>query len=63
MAEKKLIITLKRSPIGSQGRAKKTVSALGFTKTGQTVTKPDNDAIRGMLYVVAHLVEVQEVTE
>lgn len=62
-ATKKLQITLVRSPIGSQVRAKRTVKALGFSRLGETVTHPDNDAIRGMIYVVDHLVRVTEVSE
>jgi large subunit ribosomal protein L30 len=60
---KKLNITLVRSPIGNQVRAKRTVKALGFSKLGETVTHPDNDSIRGMIYVIDHLVRVTEVTE
>lgn len=63
MAEKKLQITLIKSPIGNQIRAKKTVKALGFTKLNQTVIHPDNPSVRGMLYLVKHLVTVAEVTE
>jgi large subunit ribosomal protein L30 len=63
MAEKKLKITLVRSPIGSQVRAKRTVKALGFSKLGDTVVHPDTGAIRGMIYVVSHLVNVAEFTE
>lgn len=63
MPGKMLSIKLVKSPIGNQLRAKKTIKALGFTKLQQTVTQPDNDSIRGMLYVVAHLVTVTEVQE
>ena len=63
MSEKKLQITLVKSPIGSQVRAKKTVKALGFAKLGDIVTQPDTPSIRGMIYVVDHLVKVTEVTE
>lgn len=63
MADKKLQIKLVRSPIGNQVRAKKTCKALGFSRLGDTVIQPDNGPIRGMLYIVAHLVEVTEVME
>ena len=36
----------------------KTLKALGLTKINQVVTRPDNDAIRGMIATVSHLVEV-----
>jgi large subunit ribosomal protein L30 len=60
---KKLVITYVKSAIGSQVRAKRTMSALGFTKLKQTITHPDNPSVRGMLYVVAHLVAVTEIEE
>ncbi len=63
MAEKKLQIKLVKSPTGNQIRAKRTVRALGFTKLNQTVTQPDNPSVRGMLYLVNHLVTIAEVTE
>lgn len=59
MAEK-LIITLKRGLAGKDHRLKETCKALGLTKTNSTVEKPDNQAIRGMIAKVAHLVEVTE---
>ena len=34
--------------------------ALGLSKIGQTVTKVDNAAIRGMIRTVSHLVTVVE---
>ncbi|WP_139492779.1 50S ribosomal protein L30 [Brevibacillus dissolubilis] len=58
---KQLQITLKRSLIGRPQDQKATVEALGLRKIRQTVVKTDNDAIRGMIFKVKHLVEVQEV--
>jgi large subunit ribosomal protein L30 len=55
-----LEITLVKSVIGSRQRQKDTVRALGLTKRGQTVVKPDNEAIRGMVTSVRHLVSVTE---
>jgi large subunit ribosomal protein L30 len=63
MAEKKLAIKLVKSKSGSQTRAKRTLTALGFTKLNQTVIQPDNPSIRGMLYFVNHLVTVTEIEE
>ncbi len=57
---KKLEITLKRSVIGRPQDQKDTVKALGLRKTNQTVVKEDNEAIRGMIAKVAHLVSVKE---
>ena len=61
MAEKKLRITLVKSPIGAVPKNKKTVEALGLRKLNKTVEMPDNEAVRGMIRQVAHLVEVEEI--
>ena len=60
MAEK-LKITLVKSPIGAVPKHKKTVAALGLTKLNRTVEMPDNEAVRGMIWHVRHLVKVEEV--
>jgi large subunit ribosomal protein L30 len=59
MAELK--ITLKRSIIGRPQNQRDTVKALGLTKLNSTVGKPANDAIKGMVNTVSHLVDVEEV--
>lgn len=56
----KLEITLKRSVIGRPQKQRKVVEALGLTKVNSTVVQPDNDAIRGMVNAVSHLVDVKE---
>ena len=56
----KLQITLTKSVIGSKPRQRKIVEALGLRKMNQTVEHADNEAIRGMLDKVAHLVTVKE---
>ncbi len=55
-----LEITLKRSLIGRPQKQRKVVEALGLTKVNSTVVKPDNEAIRGMVNAVSHLVDVKE---
>ncbi|EHR37108.1 50S ribosomal protein L30 [Facklamia languida] len=55
-----LEITLKRSLIGRKQNQIDTAKALGLTKTYKTVVKPDNEAIRGMIATISHLVEVKE---
>ncbi len=55
-----LEITLKRSFIGRKKNQIQTAKALGLNKTNQTVVKPDNEAIRGMIQVISHMVEVKE---
>ncbi|MBE5899002.1 MAG: 50S ribosomal protein L30 [Lachnospiraceae bacterium] len=61
MAKKKTLkVTLVKSPIGAVPKNKKTVEAMGLRKLHQTVELPDNDATRGMIRHVNHLVEVEE---
>ncbi|MBR1634959.1 MAG: 50S ribosomal protein L30 [Lachnospiraceae bacterium] len=61
MADKKLRITLVKSTIGAVPKNKKTAEALGLRKIGKTVEMPDNDAVRGMIQRVRHLVKVEEI--
>jgi len=56
-----LKITLVKSPIGSLQRHKDTVRALGLRKIRQTVIRPDNPQMRGMVFAIQHLVMVEEV--
>lgn len=58
--EKILRVTLVRSSIGYSKEHKATVKALGFRHLHQTVEHVDSPTLRGMLYKVAHLVEVEE---
>ena len=57
---KTLKITLVKSPIGAVPKNKKTVEALGLRKLHPTVEKPDDEAVRGMIHQVKHLVKVEE---
>jgi len=57
----KLRITLVKSPIGAIPKHRKTVEALGLKKMHMTVEQPDNEAIRGMIWQVKHLVKVEEI--
>ena len=59
MAELK--VTLKRSIIGRTQNQRDTVKALGLTKINSSVVKPSNEAIKGMINTVSHLVDVEEV--
>jgi large subunit ribosomal protein L30 len=56
-----LKITLVKSPIGQKQRQKDTVKALGLRKMHQTVIRPDNPQMRGMVFAIQHLVRVEEV--
>ena len=61
MADKKLRITLVKSPISAVPKHRRTVEAMGLTKMHKTVEMPDNAATRGMIQQVQHLVKVEEV--
>ena len=54
-------VTLVKSPIGYAKKQKATVRALGLTRMHQTVEQVDTPTLRGMIYMVNHLVEVEEV--
>lgn len=58
---KQLKITLVKSPISSLKKHKATIEALGLRKIRQSVTKEDNAAMRGMIFKVKHLVDVEEI--
>jgi len=62
MAEEqgKLRITLTKSMTGSCPKVRKTAGALGLRRVGQTVVRPANDGIRGMVRTLSHLVAVEE---
>ena len=51
-------ITLVKSLIGRKPNLVATAKALGLKKLGQTVTKEENEAIRGMIVTIAHMVKV-----
>ena len=57
----KLKIELVKSPIGAVPKHRKTVEALGLTKMHKVVELPDNEAVRGMIWHVKHLVKVEEI--
>lgn len=60
MSAKTLKITLVKSTIGYEKSQEETARALGLRKLNQTVEKPDNAAIRGMIGKISHLVRVEE---
>ena len=51
-------IRLVSSSIGAPGKLKDVVRGLGLHRINQVVEKPDDEAIRGMIDKVPHLVEV-----
>lgn len=57
----KLKVTLVKSTIGAIPKHRATVQALGLKKLNKSVELPDNDAVRGMVWHVKHLVKVEEI--
>ncbi|MCI5522786.1 MAG: 50S ribosomal protein L30 [Spirochaetia bacterium] len=57
----KLRITLVKSVIGQKPAKKATVRSLGLKKINSVVEQEANDAIKGMVASVAHLVKVEEI--
>ncbi|HHT98696.1 MAG TPA: 50S ribosomal protein L30 [Acholeplasma sp.] len=57
----KLEIKLVRSLIGRKPNQVKTAHALGLKKINQVVVKEENEAIKGMIQTISHLVSVKEV--
>lgn len=60
-AKKTLRITQVKSAIGRKADQGKTLRALGLGKIGRVVDQVDNNAVRGMIFKVKHLVEVEEI--
>ena len=59
--QKMLKVTYVRSVIGYNKKQAKILEALGLTKLNQTKLLPDNDSVRGSIFHVKHLVNVDEV--
>ena len=58
---KKLKVTLIKSVIGQKPSKVATVRSLGLKKISSSNVFEDNDAIRGMIANVSHLVKVEEI--
>ena len=61
MSNGKLKITQVRSLIGRPQNQRRIIEALGFKKNQSSITHNDTPAIRGMVFKVRHLVNVEEV--
>ena len=60
MAEnKKIKITLIKSPIGYKQKAKRTLEALGLKKLNQSIEHNVNDSIIGMIKIIDYLIKVE----
>lgn len=56
-----LRITLVKSVIGRPYDQERTARSLGLRKLNHSVTRPDNESIRGMVQKISHLVKVEAV--
>lgn len=59
----KIKVTLIKSPIGFQLDQKRTVEALGLKKINSFRIHEENDAVKGMIFKVKHLLKVEEAEE
>ena len=60
-AKKTLRVTQVKSSLGYKYDQLRTLKALGLGKIGRSVEQVDNPAVRGMIFKVKHLVEVEEI--
>jgi large subunit ribosomal protein L30 len=56
-----LKIKLKRGYIGIPDRQRRVLASFGLRKIGSSVLKKDDEATKGMIRRVAHLIEVEKV--
>ena len=61
MSDAKLKITQVRSLIGRPEKQRRIVQALGLRRNQTSVIQDDTSTIRGMVFKVRHLVNVEEV--
>jgi large subunit ribosomal protein L30 len=59
--ENKIKVTYTKSCIGYNKKEAKVLESLGLRKLNDTNILPDNDAVRGMVFKVQHLVSVENV--
>ena len=58
---KQIKVTYTKSCIGYNKKEAKVLESLGLRKLNDTNVLPDNDAVRGMIFKVRHLVNVENV--
>jgi large subunit ribosomal protein L30 len=58
--ENKIKVQWYRSAIAAPDKHKVIVRSLGLTKLNQIVVRPDNDAVRGMVAKIPHLLRIVE---
>lgn len=58
---KQIKVTYTKSCIGYDKKNAKVLESLGLRKLNDTNVLPDNEAVRGMIFKVRHLVSVENV--
>ncbi len=61
VANKRVRVTLIKSTIGYNKDQARTAKALGLGKINSSNELPDNDAVRGMIFKIKHLVRVENI--
>lgn len=56
-------VTQKRSTIGRPRTHRRTIKALGLRRINHSVVHEDTPTVRGMVFKVKHLVEVEELSD
>lgn len=62
-SDRKVRVTLVKSPIGYNKNQRKTVTALGLSKMNSSRVHTETPQIRGMIAKISHLLRVEEVDE
>ncbi|MBO8441370.1 MAG: 50S ribosomal protein L30 [Firmicutes bacterium] len=57
----KVKITLIKSAVHQKPKVKNVAYSLGLKRVNSSVIRPNNDATRGAIFKIAHLVSVEEV--
>jgi len=60
MSQGRLKIKLRRSRIGIQERQRRVLDGLGLRRINQVVIREDRPEIRGMIFKISHLIEVEK---
>jgi len=57
----RILVTLRKSPIGRDGKQRRILESMGLRKMNQAREFEDTPDVRGKVFKVKHLVEVSEV--
>jgi len=60
VADKKLKVTLVRSPIGAGAKHQACVRGLGLRRMHHTVEVEDTPSVRGMIHKVSHMLKCED---